>query len=266
MEGQVFISTRARDIEAGHFGRALAHTYCYQGELEFEYNAGRYVLHEADCMILRRRESFHIVRESDDLVLLTVFVTPEFTLWSSPKSNYGAKGQLALYENPVMELSRGEREQLALDMSTVRRRLLEREHNFYYETVRNAVEAMILDFFDIHSKKYGSEKITSQYARLMDDFVAMLDRGDYVKNREINYYADHLCVTPKYLSEVCKKVSGHGANYWITRYTVSDIARRLRDKSMTPAAISDTFGFSSPSYFTRYVQKYLGLPPTKLRE
>lgn len=266
MDNQVFISTRAEDIETGHFGDALAHTYCYQGELNFQFNAGEYTLRPSNCMILRRRETFRVVKKSDDLVLLTVFVTPEFTLWSSPRSNYGARGQLALYENPVIELEPGNRERLALDMSTIRRRLLEREHNFYEETVRNAVEAMILDFFDVHSKKYGSEKITSQYARLMDDFVAMLDRGDYVRNREINYYADHLCVTPKYLSEVCKKVSGHGANYWITRYTVSDIARRLRNKSVSLVDISDQFGFSSPSYFTRYVQKYLGVTPTKLRE
>lgn len=266
MEQQVFISTRPKDIEKGKFGDALAHTYCYQGEMAFRFNEGEYVLSQGNCMILRKRDSFEITRESDDLVLLTVFVTPQFTLWSSPKSNYGSKGQLALYENPVMELDPGQQDLLAFDFSNIRHRLLDKRHNFQDETVRNAVEAMILDFFDIHSKKYGGEKITSQYAKLMNDFVAMLDRGDYVREREINYYADQLCVTPKYLSEVCKKVSGHAANYWITRYTISDIARRLRDKRISFVDISDDFGFSSPSYFTRYVQKYLGVTPTQLRE
>ena len=47
----------------------------------------------------------------------------------------------------------------------------------------------------------------------MERFLALLERGDFRKNRDIGYYADKLCVTTKYLSEVCKKVSGFPANY-----------------------------------------------------
>lgn len=81
----------------------------------------------------------------------------------------------------------------------------------------------------------------------------------------MTYYADCLCVTSKYLSEVSKKVSGYTANYWINRYTTLDISRLLRDKSLTFVRISDMFGFSSPAYFSRYVQQHLGVNPTKYR-
>lgn len=77
--------------------------------------------------------------------------------------------------------------------------------------------------------------------------------------------ADKLCVTPKYLSEVSRKISGYAANYWINRYTVLDISRLLRDKSLTFVRISDMFGFSSPAYFSRYVQQHLGVSPTEYR-
>ena len=40
----------------------------------------------------------------------------------------------------------------------------------------------------------------------------------YRTHRDIAYYADQLCVTPKYLSETCKSISGCGAAYWINRY------------------------------------------------
>ena len=100
----------------------------------------------------------------------------------------------------------------------------------------------------------------------MNRFLALLERGDYRKNREIGYYADLLCVTPKYLSEVSKKVSGYPAAFWITRYTSLDIARMLKSKHLTFAEISDLFGFSSESYFSRYVQKYLGALPSSFVE
>lgn len=100
----------------------------------------------------------------------------------------------------------------------------------------------------------------------MNRFLTMLENGEYRKNREVAYYADCLCVTPKYLSEVSKKVSGYSANYWINRYTSLDIARLLRDKSLTFVRISDMFGSSSPAYFSRYVQRNLGMNPTEYRE
>ena len=100
----------------------------------------------------------------------------------------------------------------------------------------------------------------------MSRFLAMLEEGTYRRIREVSYYADALCVTPKYLSEVSKRVSGYAANYWINRYTTLDIARMLRDKSLTFVQISDLFSFSSPAYFSRYVQRNLGMNPTQYRE
>lgn len=94
----------------------------------------------------------------------------------------------------------------------------------------------------------------------------MLENGDYRENCKVSYYADALCVTPKYLSEVSKAVSGYTANYWINRYTSLDIAWLLRDKTLTFVEISDMFHFSSPAYFSRYAKRTLGLNPSQYRE
>lgn len=68
------------------------------------------------------------------------------------------------------------------------------------------------------------------------------------------------------LPALSKRVSGYPANYWINRYTALDIARLLRDKTLSFVRISDMFHFSSPAYFSRYVQRHLGLNPTQYRE
>lgn len=47
---------------------------------------------------------------------------------------------------------------------------------------------------------------------------------------------------------------------------ILDISRLLRDKSLSFVQISDMFGFSSPAYFSRYVQNYLGVNPSEYRE
>ena len=125
---------------------------------------------------------------------------------------------------------------------------------------------MFLDFFDIHAAQNGLANISFQDTDVITRFMDMLERGDYVKNREVGYYADKLCVTPKYLSEICKSVSGKTANYWISRFTTIHIRRLLKEREMTFTQISDFFEFSSPAYFSRFVQKHLGTSPTNFRE
>ena len=92
-----------------------------------------------------------------------------------------------------------------------------------------------------------------------------LQRGDYHTHRDIAYYADQLCVTPKYLSETCKSISGSGAAYWINRYTSVEIARLLRDRSLTLTDIAYRFDFSSTAHLSRYIRQNLGISASEIR-
>lgn len=80
------------------------------------------------------------------------------------------------------------------------------------------------------------------------------------------HYASKLCISPKYLSEVCKRAIVQTANFWIVHYTLRGITRMLRDKTLTIVQIADKFHFSSAAYLSRYVQKYLGKAPGELRD
>ena len=176
------------------------------------------------------------------------------------------KGQLSLFSNPVIHLSPEQQILCRCDFDILEQRVDDTGHLFYRETLINAMQTAILDFFDFHARIYGNTDISTQNASIMSCFLAMLEEGVYREHRELSYYADRLCVTSKYLSEVSKKVSGYAANYWINRYTILDISRQLRNKSLTFVQISDMFGFSSPAYFSRYVQRNLGVKPSDYRE
>ena len=87
----------------------------------------------------------------------------------------------------------------------------------------------------------------------------------YRTHRDIAYYADKLCVTPKSLSEICKSISGCGAAYWINRYTSVEISRLLRDRSLTLTDIAYRFDFSSPAHLSRYIRQNLGVSASEIR-
>ena len=87
-----------------------------------------------------------------------------------------------------------------------------------------------------------------------------------VKKRSISYYAGKLCVTPKYLSTVCKKVSGKTAFEWINDYVVEDIKYFLKYSNKSIKEISEHQDFPNISFFGKYVKTHLGTSPTDYRK
>lgn len=247
------------------YSNYLAHVLCLAGSCRLKYNGEERELQAGDLMIVRKGKLVEHIRPAEDFQVKVIYVTSEFIVLSTPLSNYGMKGRLALFLNPIMKLDAGQWELCRKDFEMVEARLAQTDHHFRRDLLIASVQLLIIDFFDFHSHLYGVDNIPLQSAAIMSRFLNMLENGMYREHREVNWYADKLCVTPKYLSEVSRKVSGYAANYWINRYAILDISRLLRDKSLTFVRISDMFGFSSPAYFSRYVQQHLGVSPTEYR-
>lgn len=244
----------------------ITHALCRRGWCTFRMGNAEHRLAAGDCMILPQGSMPLLEKErSADFEVEVVYVSATFIDVSTPQSNYGMRGHLALFNDPVMHLTPAQQEVCALNFDYIRRRLALTAHNFHRDAMINAVQCMIIDFFDFHADLYGKRQVSGPQALLLEDFLAMLDRGEYRRHREVSHYADALCVTPKYLSEVCRKVSGQSAMYWITRYTALDISRTLRNRAVSLDEVTDLYGFSSVSYLTRYVMKHLGAPPSSFR-
>ena len=244
----------------------LVHALCTGGGCKFAFNGQEFEMREGGLMIVRKGKLINWMHPSADFKVKIIYITSDFIKLCTPQSNYGIKGQLALFLNPVMRLTPEQQEVCLGDFNMVEQRLGSTGHHFHRDMLITCVQMLILDFFDFHSHLYDGTDVSTQSAAIMNRFISMLEDGIYRHHREVSYYADRICVTSKYLSEVSKKVSGYAANYWINRYTTLDIARLLRNKSLTFARISDMFGFSSPAYFSRYVQRNLGMNPTEYRE
>lgn len=262
----IIIKNSLQELGVNEYSSYLAHALCLEGRCTFVFNGKTFDFSTGDSIIIRKGKLVEKISPSADFRVKVVYATPAFLEACTPLSNYGMKGQLALFLNPVMRLNNQQAALLLRDMENIEFRVGDKGNHFYRDILINAVQTMMLDFFDFHSHLYGEETITTAYASTMLRFIRMLERGDYRNNREVSYYASELCVSPKYLTEISSKTSGYSASYWINRYTILDISRLLRDKSLTYANISDMFGFSSPAYFSRYVQTYLGMKPSEYRD
>lgn len=243
----------------------LGHALCLGGMCHITFNDKEFEMKRGDLMIVRQGRLVQSVKADSHFRVTMIYIAAPFIEICTPQCNYGMKGQLALFLNPIMHLTEEQFEQCCRNFDNLQRRIAQTAHHFYHDMLINKVQSLIIDFFDFHASLYHEQDVSTQYATLMSRFLSLLESGEYRAHREVTWYADKLCVTSKYLSEVSKAVSGYAANFWINRYTVLDISRLLRDKSLTFVQISDMFGFSSPAYFSRYVSHNLGVRPTDYR-
>lgn len=244
----------------------LTHGVCVGGEAVVRFNGQEMVLRKNDSFILRRSEMGEMIRHSDDFRVRLVFVITEFIELATPLSNYGMRGGMLLFQNPVMPLTDSQTRQLLDSMDYIERCAGMRGHLFYRDLLLNAVQRMIIDFFDFHAALYGDDEITQPAAVLMNGFLALLEQGTFREHRDIGFYAERLNVSGKHLSETVKRYTDFPAAHWINRYTALELSRILRRNDLTLTEIADQYGFASVSHLNRFIRTNLGVNPTELRK
>ena len=86
------------------------------------------------------------------------------------------------------------------------------------------------------------------------------------QERKVEFYADRLCLSPKYLSQTIKSYSGKTAGEWIDEYVVLEAKVLLRSTNMTIQQIGDELNFPSQSFFGKYFKRLTGMSPKAYRE
>ncbi|MDO4171803.1 MAG: helix-turn-helix transcriptional regulator [Prevotellaceae bacterium] len=238
---------------------------CYQGSCRLSYNEAEHEMRAGCCAILFNMKMLKGVTTSSDCVCKVLYVEEYFLRQSEPRTPYIIQGLLALHTRPVIELGDSEAEQCKALFRNLEQRLENTEHKFYSDVLRTSLHLMLLDIFDFHARISETVDTSLSASSIMAKFIAMLENKEYRENREVAYYAEKLCVVPKYLSEVSNKVSGFSASYWISRYAAQDISEVLRKNERPVSEIAQMFHFTSTSYFNRYVKRTLGVYPSELR-
>jgi len=81
----------------------------------------------------------------------------------------------------------------------------------------------------------------------------------------VDTYAQELCISPNYLTKVCKEVTGKTALTWIREYTEADIRYYLQNSDMSIKEICDDLGFPNLSFFGKYCRRAFGMSPSDFR-
>lgn len=256
--------------DIGNFGfgdstDGVLHLLCLAGGMSFMFQDVRYNVVRGDYVIMTNPGLVCEVSTSHDFNGIIMRLSESYVATLALRSNYGVTGHLSLLQNPVMHLSRHDFKVCREALVNLRARLADDGHIFREEMLQHLLMAHILDLYDIHARSHTNSPVPERAAELMGRFIRLLYDGEHLQSRDLAHYASRLCITPHYLTEISKKVSGKPATYWIDRFTLHEVTRLLARKELPLSEVAEVMHFSSLSYFSRYVQRHLGMPPSDFR-
>ncbi|WP_333820831.1 helix-turn-helix domain-containing protein [Ohtaekwangia sp.] len=141
--------------------------------------------------------------------------------------------------------------------------------------------------FDVH--RYGKEQLHHTFAIFLYEVASnnikygqpLIDKltrkedlvirfADLVskhvrEQRKVQFYADCLNVTAKYLTETVKEISGKSAGQVIDDFVIVECKLLLENQDHSIAQIASVLNFANPSFFGKYFKRLTGLSPKEFR-
>ena len=106
-----------------------------------------------------------------------------------------------------------------------------------------------------------SSRKLETYMRLMQ----LIDQH-YVKERGVRFYADKLCLSPKYLTSIVKSVSGSTVQQLVFKAITKKAIFLVNDTDKSIKEISDYLNFPNASAFGTFFKKQVGMSPVNYRQ
>lgn len=141
------------------------------------------------------------------------------------------------------------------------------DHPFRTDIIQSLLRSAILGLCGGLKQRILTDEVSPDTRTANNHFQRFLDllHSVDIKHRPVEWYATELCITPKYLSSLCKRHSGKTASEWITEHVLEDIRYYLKHTDYSIKQICDLMGFPNSSFFGKYVKEHFGMTPMALR-
>ncbi len=120
------------------------------------------------------------------------------------------------------------------------------------------------EYIQRNPEKCPDEVKSYRVRQLFNRFMWLLER-DFKTSRDVNYYAERMDITPKYLTRIVRQVTGHTPKTIIDQYVILQLKMQLRRGSQSIKEIAWEYHFTDVSFFCRYFKKHTGTTPQQAR-
>ncbi len=151
---------------------------------------------------------------------------------------------------------------------------INKEQNLYTRNVsRSLIAALMYQLMQVFDSVMtretvlddGAQKIGLRRFTYVRQFIELVHKY-YTSERSVGFYADKLCISPKYLSFIIKEVTNRTAAEWIDEYVILEAKNMLRFSGMNIQQVAYSLNFNNQSSFGKYFKHLTGMSPTQFQK
>ncbi len=240
---------------------------CTGGTATIKINLNEYVINRGCSCVVIPESFFQIISTSNDFTGIVIAMVRHFYDYTN-NVNMTMKHLYKIIDSPVFHISEKELEEF-VEVSNMMLRKLSIPNLIYKEEIAKAF-ITLLKYLSVQSQMEEMQNMddgrtATRRDEIFHKFISAVEKY-YMKERNVMFYADKLCISPKYLSSVIHDVSGKYATEWINGYVILEAKVLLRKNDMTIKEICSTLNFANQSFFAKYFKQHTGMTPKEFRK
>lgn len=238
---------------------------CRRGRFSFSLNAMRFSAEAGETVFIPEESRFQVLDESEELQLYI------FIYQIGPIRNIIGNSIAAMYlymqlrTEPCYVWNTGEEEEVLKYMSLLDSTLHLESNTFNSHEQELLLLGLTYRICSIYSRKLMNLDTTMRHKHETFIRLMQLIEAHYTEERGVEFYADKLCLSPKYLSALSKSVCGFTVQELIFKSIVRKSISLLKNTQKSIQEIADFFNFPNASYFGTFFKKQTGLSPQHYR-
>ena len=105
-------------------------------------------------------------------------------------------------------------------------------------------------------------------ARKLEIYNTLMDTiaTESSARNNVEYYSGRLSITPRYLSQITKAISGRTPKELIDDYLIKEVETQLLSGELSLKQIASKYGFSSQAQLSKFVQKMCSCSPSEYKQ
>ena len=250
--------------------------FCVKGSVHMSVNLNEYDIQEGCLVVLTDQDIVKVEKGPDDdirdLHWVVIAMSQNFLTNLRVDFRKILSEGVALIETPVLHLNQNIRGYFE-DYLRLIGKVANSELPMYKDAVRSLISSMvsiaagqwIADINRLRDEKVVKVNSRSEHKALTFRQFIKLVSENYTQQRQVIFYADQLCMSPKYLSKLVKDVSGKSAPEWIDSYVLLEAKHLLKYSDMPIKEIVFRLNFSNQTVFYKYFKAHTGMTPTDYR-
>lgn len=239
---------------------------CLGGRMRVRLNLNEYELHPNSLMIVTPGSIGQCLEISSDCRIVLVALSNN-SIISEDNSEGALIVRKFLARRSLLELTDAQTSEILAIFRAMRDKLRQPDFRFKHDILKGYLQVLYGEICQLMAPLVEAQEASqgSRKRQIFDRFIEEL-RQHYASERSIQFYADRLCLTPKYLSQVIHTVSGRYAGDWIRDYVILEAKALLKSGQYTVQQVSDMLNFANQSFFGVYFKKAVGCSPTAYKE